>query len=512
VRPRSDLAPELSDVIARAGSVADDPLDADVLVLPVAPDAGEGVEPRAGVVDAAVRYGIDLGDLAVRARASGVAGDTATVELPRAHGDAHLLWSDLPHRLVLVGIGDGGSTAMRRAGAAAARATRGQSSAVTSVALGADVVAQQAFLEGFLLGAYNYPPVAGSSLPDASAPVGTLVVLGVDSDAVARAESRAWASWVARVLTATPASLKNPQWICDRAAELADDAGLEYEILDEKQLAAHGFGGLLAVGNGAMSPPRLMRITYRPTRRQGARVVLVGKGITYDTGGISLKPSDSMVPMKTDMAGSAVALATVLGAARAGVTHEVTALLPLAENAIGASSYRPGDVVTVRGGTTVEIANTDAEGRMVLADALVHADLTLDPDVVVDVATLTGAATLALGRTHGALFTTDDLLADAMLAAGDSAGERLWRMPLVVDYAEALDSEIADVRHVAGDGFTGAGAITAALFLQRFAGRRRWVHLDIAGPARATAVAHEMCEGATGFGVRALLTWLDGDL
>ena len=307
------------------------------------------------------------------------------------------------------------------------------------------------------------------------------------------------------MLAVTPTDTKDPSWMANRAADLAAAAGLDCEVLDETALATQGFGGLLAVGAGSARPPRLVRVSYPGA---GPHVVLVGKGITYDTGGLSIKPREGMVPMKTDMTGAAVVLATVLAAAAARVPYRVTALLPLAENAVGSSSYRPGDVVTVRGGTTVEVTNTDAEGRIVLADALVHADLTLDPDVVVDVATLTGAATLALGRTHGALFTPDDALADALTAAGERSGERVWRMPLVDDYRDALTSELAQVRHVARDGFTGAGAITAALFLQRFVGERRWAHLDVAGPARASSAAHEVPEGATGFGVRVLLDWL----
>jgi leucyl aminopeptidase len=490
------------------------PDGADTLLLPVAPGGdGDGVEPREGAVEAAVRYGIDLGDLAERTGTRGTAGDFATVVLPRPHGGATMPWSGLPDRLVLVGVGDRSTTALRRAGAAVARATRGFGAAVTSVAAGASPAGQQAFVEGYLLGAYRHPTSATGTPPPG--PAECLVVLGADPAAVDRARVAAQVGWVARTLAVTPSSTKNPRWMAERAMELAGAAGLEVDVLDERALAEQGFGGLLAVGAGSVHPPRLVRVTYRPRAGHGsrpARVVVVGKGITYDTGGLSLQPRESMVPMKTDMTGSAVALATALGASQAQVPHEVTALLALAENAIGAAAYRPGDVVTVRGGTTVEVTNTDAEGRLVLADALVHADLTLDPDVVVDVATLTGAATLGLGRTHAALFTPDDSLAAALVAAGEASGERLWRMPLVAEYAEAIESRIADVHHVAGAGFTGAGAITAALFLQQFVGQRRWAHLDVAGPARASSAAHEVPEGATGFGARVLLAWLSGDV
>jgi leucyl aminopeptidase len=187
----------------------------------------------------------------------------------------------------------------------------------------------------------------------------------------------------------------------------------------------------------------------------------------------------------------------------------VTGLLALAENAVGASAYRPGDVVRHYGGRTVEVANTDAEGRMVLADALAYADEQLDPLVVVDLATLTGAATLGLGRRHAALYTEDDDLAAELEAAAALAGERVWRMPLVEDYRPSLDSPIADLRHVPSGPGPSAGSITAALFLQEFAGTRRWAHLDIAGPARADKDEHEVSRGATGYGARLLLRWLE---
>jgi leucyl aminopeptidase len=236
--------------------------------------------------------------------------------------------------------------------------------------------------------------------------------------------------------------------------------------------------------------------------------VLVGKGVTYDTGGLSIKPREAMVPMKTDMTGAAVALATVLAAANEGVAHRVTAVLPLAENHFGGASYRPGDVLTIHGGTTVEIANTDAEGRLLLADALAYADAELEPDVVIDVATLTGAAKVALGTQLGALYGTDDELVAALAAAGEASGELVWPMPLVDEYEEAVRSDVADLRHVPADKAIGGGSITAALFLRHFAGRRPWAHLDIAGPARAGADRHEVTEGATGFGARLLLRYL----
>ena len=511
----------LPEVVIVEGPVASSPAlsgaDVDALVVPLAPPA-EGdsdPQPRAGTADAAARYGIDLSDLAERLHASGAAGDAHSIDLPRPAGSGvHLPWTGLPTRLVLVGVGAGEPADLRRAGAAVAKHSRGLRTVVTTTVAGSGPELVRAFVEGYLLGAYRHPTRATGTPAPAAAE--RLVLLGDHAaEAVESARSAAQATWTARELTVMPSDTKNPQWLADRAVALATQAGLEVEVLGPRELAAQGFGGILAVGAGSATPPRLVVVRYTPPADQPgpapAHVVVVGKGITYDTGGISIKSREAMVPMKTDMAGAAVALTTVLGAAAAGVTHRVTALLPLAENAFGASSYRPSDVLRMYGGTTVEVTNTDAEGRLVLADALAYADRELEPDVLVDVATLTGAATLALGRTHGALFTPHDSLARALETAGERSGERLWRMPLVEEYRPSLDSDVADLRHVSA-GLTGAGAIVAALFLRQFVGGRRWVHLDVAGPARASAAAHEVPEGATGFGTRLLLRWLAGPL
>lgn len=491
----------------------------DALVLPVAPpaDGDDDVQPRTGTADAAARYGLDLGDLAERIEASGSAGEARTVHLPRATGtDATLPWDGLPRRLVLVGIGAGTPADLRRAGAAIARSTRGLRRVVTTVGGESGVDGTRALVEGYLLGAYRHPTRSTDDAPPG--PAETLVLLGRHQEsAVAAARVAAQATWTARVLTVTPSDTKNPTWLADRVTELAGAAGLTVEVLGPDELRTRGFGALLAVGSGSAHPPRLVTVRYEPTVEPSAtpsrgrpvrHVVLVGKGITYDTGGLSIKPRESMVAMKTDMAGAAVALATVIGAAQAGVRHRVTAVLPLAENAVGAASYRPGDVLRTYSGTTVEIANTDAEGRLVLADGLSHADADLEPDILVDVATLTGAATLGLGKQHAALFTDDERLARGLEEAGAESGEKVWRMPLVQEYRHALDSSVADIRHVPTDPKVGGGAITAALFLQHFVGSRRWAHLDIAGPARASGAAHEVPEGATGFGARLLLRWL----
>jgi leucyl aminopeptidase len=236
---------------------------------------------------------------------------------------------------------------------------------------------------------------------------------------------------------------------------------------------------------------------------------LVGKGITFDTGGISLKrPYDTMMAMKSDMAGSAAVLATLTALVDLQPMVKVTALMMMAENAFSGTAQRPSDVIKHFGGTTVEVINTDAEGRLVLADGLAFADARLDPDYLIDIATLTGAATLGLGRQYAAMYTRDDQLADEFVKAGEASGDRVWRMPLVDDYKEALESDIADLNHTADKGDFSAGSVTAALFLEHFVGNRRWLHLDIAGTARSEVDAGENSKGGTGYGVRLLTNWI----
>jgi leucyl aminopeptidase len=259
------------------------------------------------------------------------------------------------------------------------------------------------------------------------------------------------------------------------------------------------------VGKGSSRPPRLVRLAHRGGKGKSSKTVaLVGKGITFDTGGLQIKPADGMKTMKTDMAGGAVVLAALRIVAGRRLPVRVTALVPAAENAVGAASYRPGDVVRHVGGRTSEITNTDAEGRIVLADALAYAVARLQPAALVDVATLTGAMKIALGLRTGGLFATDDDLAGELLTAAAVTGEPLWRMPLVDDYEGSLDSPIADANNAPGN----PGAITAALFLRPFAGNVPWAHLDIAGPARAAKDEGVLSQGGTGFGTRLLASWI----
>lgn len=349
----------------------------------------------------------------------------------------------------------------------------------------------RAFVCGWRLGGYRFPASdSGKRL---------LIPPGVD---VSEVLSRVDATLAARDLVNTPSNTKNPQWMVQQARAVARSTGSSIEVLGVPQLRAGGFGGVLAVGAGSDSPPRVV-ILRKPG--SGPKVVLVGKGITFDSGGLSLKPREAMMLMKSDMAGAAAVL-SALRLAPDGL--DLTVLVGLAENAIGAASYRPGDVITHVGGMTTEVRNTDAEGRLVLADLLAYARAELTPDVIVDVATLTGAATLALSREIGAVLSPRPRLLTALRRAGEQVGEPLWPLPLVESYRQSLRSDIADQCHIPTVEGVGGGAITAALFLQAFVPDVPWAHLDIAGPARATAASGVRTQGGTGFGAALLGQWM----
>ena len=495
----SPLAIPLSTL---GGGALTDVLGADAFAVAVdqREDGPGAAEEAVGAADA---LGVDLADALARHK---VTGEVGVLTLPLG-GDG-----PAPSALHLVGIGDASATALRRAGAALARAAKGSTHLATSVAVGADDAGLRAFTEGVLLGAYAF---TRKSEPPKKAPPAQIDVV-VDSPqarrvAFDRAVITARAVHLARDLANTPSSEKHPAWLAAQAQRVAAKAGLTVRIRDEAQLAAQGFGGIVAVGQGSARPPRLIELAYHPkgATDRTPHVVLVGKGITFDTGGLSLKPREAMAAMKTDMAAGGAVIAVLAALGELDLAVRVTGLVPAAENMPGASAYRPGDVVRHYGGTTSEVFNTDAEGRMVLADALAYADRELDPDVLVDLATLTGAASVGLGRRHAALFTAEEDLVHSLVAASQDSGERVWRLPLVEDYRRSLDSEIADLAHICRDPKISGGAIVAALFLREFVGDRRWVHLDIAGPARSDADEHEVTKGATGFGVRLLLRWLE---
>ena len=410
-------------------------------------------------------------------------------------------------RLYLVGVGDLSTAAHRIAGAALGRRVRGKAIHLVSVVAHkkSDLRAHAISL---VLGAYIWNQKTGAT-PEL--PIFSLVT--EDETVISQAATIASAVCRARDLIHTPSNIKTPLWLAQEATNIAHETGLGITVLAGKELIE--FGGLRAVGNSSPHPgPRFIEVRYAPqgsAKTSGAlpHVVIVGKGITFDTGGISLKrPYDTMTAMKSDMAGAAAALAVISALPELQPQVRVTVLMMCAENALSATSQRPSDVITQYGGTTVEVINTDAEGRLVLADGLAYADINLDPDYLVDIATLTGAATLGLGRQYGAMYTRDHELAKSLVEIGEQSGDQIWHMPLVDDYKDALESDIADLNHTAKNKGYSAGSVTAALFLEHFVGDRRWVHLDIAGTARSESDAGENPKGGTGFGVRLLIDWI----
>ena len=366
------------------------------------------------------------------------------------------------------------------------------------------------FVEAMLLS--NYQWSEKSSVSQSSKDLPTFSILDGRESELEQVRIVISHLWNARDLIHTPSNIKTPAWVASKVTAFAkgvDATSRRVKVTTMSGAQIAKFGGLLAVGGSSkVHPPRFVSVGYTPPKAK-AHVVLVGKGITFDTGGVSLKrPYDMMMAMKTDMSGAAVVAATTLAAAELRLPVKVTALLMLAENTLSATAQRPSDVITHYGGTTVEVINTDAEGRLVLADGLAYADRHLDPDYLIDVATLTGAASLGLGKQYGAMYSRDERLAARLNQISEVAGDRLWHMPLIDDYAIALRSEIADLNHTADKPKFGAGSVTAALFLEQFVGERRWVHLDIAGPARSEVDAGEYVKGGTAFGVRTLTAWL----
>ncbi|RKS72462.1 leucyl aminopeptidase [Motilibacter peucedani] len=510
-RPRTPRALARADALPVVSVVAERSALVDSAVVALAVPVRQGAEapaPGAGASEVADAFGLELADELAHQKATGAPGEV--VEVPVSdEGRA-------AESLLLVGTGDGSPSDLRRAGAQLARRAGSKPALATTLVADEDPESVRAAVEGLLAGAYRVPrsglTASGERLRDVRLLLAASGPRRAAAEAaVARAVATGRALALARDLINSPADVVGPVELAEEAQRVGAAAGLEVHVRDEAALAAEGFGGLLAVGSGSRRPPRLVEMRYEPeTERRVPHVVLVGKGICFDSGGLSLKPRDAMVSMKTDMAGAGAVLGVMSAVRELGVRVRVTGLLAIAENLPDGAAYRPGDVVRHYDGTTVEVLNTDAEGRMVLADALGYADAQLAPDAVVDIATLTGAASLGLGKRHGALYATDERLAEALLAASERGGERLWRMPLVEDYRSALDSPVADLAHVPRDPHVGGGSITAALFLREFTGTRAWAHLDVAGPARADADDADVNKGGTGFGVRLLLRWLEG--
>ncbi len=408
---------------------------------------------------------------------------------------------DSAGRLVfLIGLGDDTDVeGVRRAAGVAGRATRRMSSVATTIHRVDVADAASAVAMGFALGRYEFGAYKSD---DPTVPDGTLALVGgeVDETAVDRALTIAAAVADARDLVNTPPRDKAPEHIVDRYVRRLEQLGVMVDVWTGDAIVEERFGGLAGVNAGADRPAFMLRARHTPP---GAtkKLAIVGKGIVFDSGGLNLKPYEFMKDMKTDMSGAAATLAAMVAIAELGLSVEVTAITPLTENLPSGSATRPGDVLTARNGKTMEVLNTDAEGRLVLADGLSLA-VEDEPDLLIDVATLTGAAHVALGHRIAGLWSTDEDAAELVLAAAHQAGERVWRMPLPDDYRKAIDSEVADMKNV-GERY--GGAIHAALFLREFVGDTPWVHLDIAGPAWIHEVEPYAPKGGAGFGVRTLV-------
>jgi leucyl aminopeptidase len=440
--------------------------------------------------------------------------DRATLETAGFHGKVGEALV-VPRRdgpsVVAVGIGAPDAldaTALRDAAAAFARAAGNHRHVATTLAdldaIAADV-AGQVVVEGILLARYRYSTLKRD--PGATPLMEiTLVTDSRRAQGVGRGAQRghvtARAVQLARDLANTPPGHLTATKMAEVAMNVAGASGLAVEVYGPDDIAAMGCGGLLGVNAGSSEPPRLVKLTYRPRRPTG-RLALVGKGVMYDSGGISLKPSDPMhAAMKMDMSGAAAVLSSMSALADLGCRTEVIGYLLCTDNMPSGSAMKLGDVLTIRGGTTVEIHNTDAEGRLLLADGLALAN-DERPDAIVDIATLTGACMVALGPAVAGVFGNDRALVDQVAAASTTTDEPIWQLPLDRKrYRKLLDSDVADVKNVGGPH---GGAITAAVFLSEFVGEAPWAHLDIAGPMKVDADDSWRSRGATGFGTRLLI-------
>jgi leucyl aminopeptidase len=471
--------------------------EVDLLVVPVF--AGRVLGPGAGLVDDATDG--TLAEFMEEASFEGKRSDVLAVPT-RARIRARAA--------LLLGLGEQDRVdlaALRRAGAVLARRSTKVTSVATTLleAAGPDLdraAAAQALAEGVGLGSYQFLRYKSDAKPTQLERVllvgrgGAKVRAGVERGARV-ADAVAWA----RDLINEPAAAKSPQDVAELARKLGRASGLKVKVLEGEQLERERMGGVLGVGNGSQRPPRFVRLEYAPSGAR-ATLALVGKGVVFDSGGLSLKTAGGMETMKTDMSGAAAVIAAMSTLRDLDVKQRVVGYVPLVENMPSGHAMRPGDVLRIRNGKTVEVLNTDAEGRLILADALALADEE-GADAIVDIATLTGAVVTALGEKVAGLMGSNDAWVDQVRDAADRAGERVWHLPLPEEYRRNLESEVADLRNISSGG--GAGTLTAGLFLKEFAGERAWAHLDIAGTARSSADDGEVTKGGTGFGVRTLV-------
>ncbi|MGZ4688629.1 MAG: leucyl aminopeptidase [Acidimicrobiia bacterium] len=477
-------------------STAPDRVKADLLAVPVF--ATDDLGPGAEAIDRSVGGGLEA--FMEEAGFEAKPGQTLAVPTNGSLG---------AKAAVLVGLGPRDELtidSVRNAAAAIARRAKKVKSVATTLLdaapKGFDAAAvAQAVAEGFELGGYQYLEYKSDAKPSTLARV---IVIGKGGAAVKNAIERgrvvsAATIW-ARDAVNTPAAQKSPALFARSAQTLLRGKGVKVEVLEGAALKRARLGGVLGVGQGSENLPRLVKMTYAPPGARGL-VALVGKGVVFDSGGLSLKTGTGMETMKTDMGGAAAVIGAMSTLKDLGVKTKVVAFTPMVENMPSGTAIRPGDVLKIRNGKTVEVLNTDAEGRLILADGLSLA-VEEKPDAIVDLATLTGACVVALGEKIAGLMTSHDGWGDQVRSAADRAGEQVWPLPLPKQYNKLIESEVADLKNI-GTGSYG-GALTAGLFLQAFVGDVPWVHLDIAGPARAPSDDGVYVRGGTGFGVRTL--------
>lgn len=376
------------------------------------------------------------------------------------------------------------SDVIRKASGVAARSLNGTESVLTTLS----ELDLEGAIEGLILGAYRFSDFRSSKTAPKDAGLSKITALSADGskavkNAAARAAAVATAVATARDFVNTPPSHLFPDEFAKRTRTLGESVGLTVEVLDEKALTKQGYGGIVGVGQGSSRPPRLVRLTHKSGKRNAKKVALIGKGITFDTGGISIKPAASMHHMTSDMGGAAAVIATVVLAAQLDLPVDVIATVPMAENMPSATAQRPGDVLTQYGGITVEVLNTDAEGRLILADAIVRA-CEDNPDYLIETSTLTGAQTVALGARYPGVMGSDEFR-DRVAAISQAEGENAWPMPLPDELKDDLKSSVADLANISGQRF--AGMLVAGVFLREFvADGVQWAHIDVAGPAYNT--------------------------
>ncbi len=424
-------------------------------------------------------------------------------------GQAYVVPAEKGAASILIGVGELSkldTSALRKAAAAFARAAASFESASTTLANIGRIdrkVAAQVVVEGMSLATHRYTDL---KTVDKKAPkLATVSLVGTGTattSGVKRGQVIANATNMSRDFANMPPAYLTATIFANKAVEIAGQTGLKVEVFNKDQLLAMGCGGIVGVNRGSVEPPRMVRLTYKPTGAKGKpHLVLVGKGVMYDSGGISLKPSDpSHAMMKGDMSGAAAVLATMSTLKALGCTNQVTGYLMCTDNLPSGSAMAMGEVLTMRNGKTVEIHNTDAEGRLVLADGLSLAT-EQKPDAIVDIATLTGACQRALGNGMAGVMGNNQKWIDQLTAAAERTSDKLWQLPLEREYRPALDSYVADMKNVGGE----AGAITAALFLEEFVGDTTWAHIDIAGPMWTDADSGWLQKGMTGYGTRLLI-------